>query len=818
MPEKLNCKNWRLKRDGDDIVRLYLDCPETPVNTLSRAVLEELDAVLNIMREAPPPRGLIILSAKSGGFITGADIREFTTLKSREEALGLIRRGQAVFDRLEALSFPTVALIHGFCLGGGLELALACRFRIAEQGARLGFPEVLLGIHPGFGGTVRLPGLVGAATAMDMILSGRILDARRAKKIGLVHQAVPSRQLESWARKAILGPLPTVRPSLIKRLSNHALLRPLISKALLCQVTRRAPSAHYPAPYAIIHLWSHYAGDPQIMLREEAASVAGLITGPIARNLARVFFLRERLKSLGRAEDFKVRHVHVIGAGVMGGDIAAWCALRGCAVTLQDREPRFIAPAVKRAWRLFQRRLKSPRLARQAMDRFTPDINGVIGLARADLVIEAIFEDVDAKRELFRDIESRVRPEALLATNTSSIPLEEISKTLANPERLVGIHFFNPVARMSLVEVIAGGDTDPSALKRAFAFARQIDRLPLAVKSGPGFLVNRVLMPYLMEAMILAGEGVSPERIDRAALAFGMPMGPLTLADTVGLDICLHVGTILESRLGSKVPARLREMVDSGLLGKKSGKGFYAYKRGKQIRKRPRKTGAELSEIMDRLMFRMFNEAMACLREGVIQDADLLDAGMIFGAGFAPFRGGVLRHCRAMGIPAMRHRLLEMEKKYGERFHPDAEWEKRSFPPRSVQAPHSLEPLTERERRAIRDFNGREFMESHLIFEKLWMKSSGEKRRYLQGIIQIGAGIIKIRLQPDRDSAMSLLQKGCLRLKEIDPERYEVDVLRLMADVEKLLRLVKALGPDDFKDLSDEALPLLHYKETETGP
>lgn len=657
--------------EEDNIVWLYLDKAGSGANVLSKDVIEELDLfLLNLSFEKV--RGLIILSDKKNGFIAGADIKEFTSLKDRSDAEKMIRSGQAVFDRLANMKCPTVSLIHGFCLGGGLELALACDYRVAEDSrrTRLGLPEVKLGIHPGFGGTVRLPKLIGAPKAMDLMLTGRTIDARRAKKIGLVDYVVPMRHLKKMARMCIEKQLPVHKPSLGLRLTNNMLVRPFIKSELVRNVQKRVPKDHYPAPYAMIDLWGSYIDNPGKMMAEEARSVSELITGSTARNLVRVFFLMEKLKSMGRGTDFSASHVHVIGAGIMGGDIAAWCALQGLNVTLQDREAKYIAPAVKRAHALFKKRLKQPHLIQNAMDRFMPDVNGTSGLKRADVVIEAIFENAKAKQDLFREIEPVIKPDALLATNTSSIPLEELNKVLSRPERLVGLHFFNPVAKMQLVEIVEAASTGKNEAERAKAFARQIDRLPLPVKSTPGFLVNRVLMPYLLEAVAMVEEGISPEAIDRAAVDFGMPMGPVLLADTVGLDICLHVAEIISKGLNITIPASLRELVKKGRLGRKSGQGFYTYKKGKQIIPRKKPSPVSAADLTDRLILRMVNEAAACLNEGVVKDADLLDAGIIFGTGFAPFRGGPLNYQRTEGVYNMRDRLEELEEHYGKRFHP----------------------------------------------------------------------------------------------------------------------------------------------------
>ena len=675
MSDDTSYKHWHRETDARRIVWLALDKMDAGANVLSREVLEELQRIIDALA-IDRPQGLVIYSCKANGFIAGADVKEFTVLKNYDEAAELIHRGQSIMDALEQLPFPTVTMIHGFCLGGGLELALACRYRVAEDDprTRLGLPEVKLGIHPGFGGTVRLPPLVGAPAAMDLILTGRTVEARAAQRMGLVDYAVPARHLRRAAETMVIEHPRPRRPSFLQRMTNHSLVRPMLASNMRKKVAEKALPQHYPAPYAVIDLWAEYMGDRVRMMQEEARSVARLVTGDTSRNLVRVFFLQERLKSLGRGGDFTPRRVHVIGAGVMGGDIAAWCALRGLQVTVQDRNPEALGRVMKRAYGLYKKKLKQPRLVQAAMDRLLPDVHGA-GAPRADVVIEAIFEDVKAKQGLYREIEPVIRPDALLATNTSSIPLETLSLALTRPERLVGVHFFNPVSQMQLVEVVASANTSPAVARQAAAFVRHIDRLPLPVKSSPGFLVNRVLMPYLLEAVALESEGVPAVVIDQAATDFGMPMGPILLADTVGLDICLSVAEILSQQLDrGPVPQRLRDLVAAGRLGKKSGKGFYSYQGDKPVLVKPDKGYRPPPDITDRLMFRYFNEAMACLREGVVADADLLDAGMIFGTGFAPFRGGPLHFAEETGAAAVRRRLEELNQQHGARFVPDDGW------------------------------------------------------------------------------------------------------------------------------------------------
>jgi len=497
----------------------------------------------------------------------------------------------------------------------------------------------MLGILPGWGGVKRLPRLVGPTAALDMLLTGRAVDARRAKRLGLVDEAVPPRIQDNTARMIVLeAPRPRRLP-LFQRLMNSGPMRPLVVHLARKQLASRASPDHYPAPYAILELWKRYDGDPFAPRPEDPASVIGLLEGDTARNLIRIFFLQERLKSLGKDVDFKAQHVHVVGAGVMGGDIAAWCAMRGLAVTLQDQSPERLAPAMKRAAELFKRRLRDKPRIRDALDRLIPDVAGD-GARHADVVIEAIFENLQAKRELFAKLEAQAKPEALLASNTSSLKLADIGAKFKDPSRLVGIHFFNPVPQLQLVEVVKGAVTDSGVAKRAAAFVRQIDKLPLPVKDSPGFLVNRVLGPYIDQALRMVDEGVAAETLDAAVIAFGMPMGPIELADTVGLDICLAVGKELAGE-GAEPPKKLTELVAAGNLGKKTGRGFYVWKDG-----RARKGAARgvTPELTDKLIAPYLEEARAVVAEGIVAGADLADAGLIFATGFAPFRGGPLHY------------------------------------------------------------------------------------------------------------------------------------------------------------------------------
>jgi 3-hydroxyacyl-CoA dehydrogenase/enoyl-CoA hydratase/3-hydroxybutyryl-CoA epimerase len=666
-------RQWTLDLDADRIAWLTFDKPGASANALSRAAMEELDQRLREV-EQQQPAGLVFVSGKSG-FIAGADVAEFGQVRAPEEAVPSILAAQGVLDRLERLPFPTVAAINGYCLGGGLELALACRHRVCADDPKvtLGLPEVMLGIHPGFGGTVRCVRLVGVATAMDMMLTGKNLRPDRALRAGLVDEVVPAAQLRAAAKQLALHPRPRKRAPLGQRLLNLPLLRRLVAGKIEQQVRRRARPDHYPAPYAIVDLWRRHGASTRSGYEAEAQSVARLVCTQTSRNLVRVFFLQERLKGLGGKDVPTGGHVHVVGAGVMGGDIAAWCALRGFTVTLEDRAAQYVQPALDRARAFFDKRSRVPGKAAEQMARLQGDVEGR-GVERADAVIEAIFESAEAKRELYARIEPRLQPGAILATNTSSLMLEPLAERLAAPGRLVGLHFFNPVAQMPLVEVIETAATDPQARAAALAFTRAIDKLPLPCRSAPGFLVNRVLMPYMTEAMLAANEGVPLATIDQVAVRFGMPMGPIELADTVGLDVCLHVGRILSAAFGGPAPDAVAPLVESGKLGRKTGQGLYEWREGKAIKPAVDAAYRAPADLEDRLMLALVNEAMAVLREGVVADADLIDAGVIFGSGFAPFRGGPLRYAQERGVTEVVSRLEALAARHGDRFRPDAGW------------------------------------------------------------------------------------------------------------------------------------------------
>jgi 3-hydroxyacyl-CoA dehydrogenase/enoyl-CoA hydratase/3-hydroxybutyryl-CoA epimerase len=666
-------RHWRLSFGSTGHGWLTLDKADSSANTLSSEVVDELEIVLGHLDQCADLPGLVIRSAKPTGFILGADVREFRDVDDARTATTIAAKGQALFERFADLPCPTVALMNGYALGGGLELALACRYRIALEGYErcIGLPEVQLGIHPGFGGTIRSVEILGVARAMNMMLSGRSLSPVEARAAGLVDRIARPGELEAEALKIMRrSPAPHRAPWYL-RLMNLSPVRPLIAKRLRQQVARKAPPEHYPAPQALIDLWERYGGRGEPAYRAEADSIGRLLVSQTSKNLVRLFLLRERLRNLA-PKSKAAQRAHVVGAGTMGGDIAAWCALKGLDVTMQDREEKFLEPAFERARKLFAKRLKAPGAAAAAGRRLTGDIAGE-GIAAADVVIEAIIEDLDAKRSLLIDVEERALADAVLATNTSSIRIEDIASGLKRPSRLIGLHFFNPVASMPLVEVIRTPNTDAAVFDRGLAFVTQIGKLPLPCASAPGFLVNRILMPYMLEALVAHEDGYAIETIDAAARRFGMPMGPIELGDSVGLDIALHVADILATSLGAGPPDVLREMVDAGRLGRKSTEGgFYRYEHGKPVRSKT--FPAPDAELIDRLILRLVNEAVACYDDGVVDDTELLDAGVVFGTGFAPFTGGPIRYARQCGQDEIVDRLRRLESKHGARFRPHGAW------------------------------------------------------------------------------------------------------------------------------------------------
>ena len=642
-------QNWSFEVDVENIAWATIDCPDQSMNTLSERSFRELEVIIDEAERGKlngDITGLVIISGKENNFIAGADIKEFEQLDTVEKVREVTKTGTDLFQRIEDLNLPVVVAINGFCLGGGLEMAMACHYRIAtrSEGTRIGLPEVKLGIIPGLHGTVRMQRLAGPLNGMTAMLTGRMLKAPVAKAFGLVDQLVPSSLELRWAaRKAVLQN----RKSKAGNSLTHKIMRLMPVRKLLASQMRKKTKAkvredHYPAPFKLIELYENHGGTEAEMFEAEQELFAPLMASETSRNLRRVFHLSEEMKALApKGTGFKPLRAHIIGAGTMGADIAAWCVISGMEVTLQDMSEEQLVKAQKSSKKLFRKRLKKPVAVEAAVARLIPDIEGK-GVKRADIIIEAIVENLEIKQNLFQQLEKEIKPGAVLATNTSSLPLEDISNGMQDEGRLIGIHFFNPVAQMPLVEVVKSEKSRQEEVDKGCAFVTKINKFPLIVKSCKGFLVNRVLAPYMMEAVRQLEEGVAAEKIDQAALDFGMPMGPIELIDVVGLDICQHVANTLE--LGDPKGSKLGRLVEKGKLGKKTGEGFYVWKEGRAEKNKEEYDEAELISLADELLSPLLTECEKCDEEKVAGSRDLIDAGVIFGTGFAPFRGGPLHY------------------------------------------------------------------------------------------------------------------------------------------------------------------------------
>lgn len=643
-PQMPETKHWSFHRDVENLGWLTINTPGAPVNTLSREAITELEQLVSrfeALAQTGELAGVILLSGKDSGFIAGADVSEFDAMSDFSVLPEALRRTHALFARIEALKIPVVAGIHGFCLGGGLELALACHYRVAvnDDKTRIGFPEVNLGIFPGFGGTGRSIRQAGPVDAMQIMLTGRMLKAGAARGMNLVDKLVRHRDMLRWeARKAVLQKRRSSEAGLTKKVMAMGPLRGYVAGKMREQAGKKARMEHYPAPFALIDLFEKHGDDWKAMIAGEVDAFVPLMGSDTATNLRRVFFASEALKKQG-TKGARFARVHVIGAGVMGGDIAAWCALRGMSVTLQDLDMERIKPALDRGKKLFKKRLKKKHEVDAAVLRLEADPAGK-GVSRADVIIEAVVEKLEVKQAIFGGLEDRLKPGAILATNTSSIELERIAEKLKRPERLIGLHFFNPVAQLPLVEVIRSTFNTDAEIGMGAAFALAIGKSPVVVKSAPGFLVNRVLMPYMLGAVERVERGESKELLDAAAVAFGMPMGPIELMDTVGLD----VGKSVATELGHAVPegSNFDTLVKAGKLGRKTGEGFYKWVDGK-AQKGEVPAHADLAGLGRELVKPLVDMTEVVVAEGVVANDGLADIGVIMGTGFAPFLGGPLK-------------------------------------------------------------------------------------------------------------------------------------------------------------------------------
>ncbi len=643
----LQLKDWRFEIDFEDLAWAIFDREGESANALGRRALEEFGEIVQWMdtsATARGVRGLGILSGKARSFIVGADIREFDQLDTEEKVRAGLGPVLELLDRLEAQKVPVVCAIHGPCLGGGLELALACHYRIAtrDDATRIGFPEVKLGIFPGFNGTARAIRQVGPVNAMQNMLTGAMLRANVARRLGYIDQLVDSPKELRWSvRRAILRKRKSKPAGAAKMMMGKWPVRGTIANKMVSETRKKVREDHYPAPFKLIELFRKHGGSYGAMKKAETAAFAPLMVSETSRNLRRVFMLSEMMKAQAPKDlDFKPLRVHVIGAGVMGADIAGFCVAAGMQVSLQDLSAAAIDKGIAAQDKLLRRRFRTKATRDAAKLRLIADPEGE-RVSRADVVIEAIVEQLAVKQKLFAQLEPHLKPGAILATNTSSIMIEDIAEPLADPGRLIGIHFFNPVAQMPLVEIVTGAHSREAEAQKGCAFVTAINKFPLIVKSVPGFLVNRVLAPYMFAAFQRLECGEQIELIDEAAKVFGMPVGPIELADTVGLDVCAHVGEVLK---GGVEGSRLAQLVAAGKLGKKSGQGFYRWKDGKPEAAEVAGDKGDLERLGRELVKPLIDECAKCRDEGVVASADLVDAGVIFGTGFAPFRGGPLHY------------------------------------------------------------------------------------------------------------------------------------------------------------------------------
>ncbi|MBV9274233.1 MAG: enoyl-CoA hydratase/isomerase family protein [Verrucomicrobia bacterium] len=666
------------------IAFFIFDRPGSTANLFDRSTLEELKSLLDTLENEKSIRGLVITSAKPKIFIAGADLTSFTKDPTEENLTAMIELGQRTFDRIGNLGFPTVAAIHGAAVGGGLEIALACDYRIASPDSvtKIGLPETTLGILPAWGGCTRLPRLLGLPAALDVILSGRQYPARVAKKIGMVDELAHRERLTDLAVKLITesGNKKRAFKTHLRNISAVASVIASQAKKKTLEKTR----GHYPAPLKALDVVVAGLKSPHaVSLENEKKAVIELATGDVAQNLIRVFFLQERSKKLTVGDQaksaLKPKKVLVIGAGTMGSGIAQWLSARSLNVILKDVGPELLGKGLQNIHRVYRDAVKRSLFteveAHSGLDRILP-IYRDVPMPNVDLVIEAAVEKLELKKQIFAEVESKVPNCALIASNTSGLSIDAIAQGLAHPEKVVGIHFFNPVHRMQLVEIVRGPQTAESVLAVAVQFVKSIGKLPVLVKDSPGFLVNRILLPYLLEAVRIFAEGYSVETIDQSMLEFGMPMGPLRLNDEVGLDVSLHVGSDLAARVPHLAPLNdvFPRMIQKGWLGKKSGKGFYVYqdkseRPNPELKElQPQVEPAVANEIVDRMVFVMVNEAARVLEEQVVTDPADVDFGMIMGTGWAPFRGGPLKYADAIGVSKVVSRLNQLAERFGPHF------------------------------------------------------------------------------------------------------------------------------------------------------
>lgn len=682
---------------------ITFDDPDRSSNVLTEPVMRRLAEVLEEARAAAAReelRVVVFWSGKPGSFITGADVEAIAGIESPAEAEKKVRMGQAVFMDVESLPVPTVAAIHGRCMGGGAELGLACTHRVVSDAeeTEISFPEVQLGILPAWGGTTRLPRLVGLQAALKPLLQGASLDARKAVRIGYAGEIFPAEifreKVAEFADGAPDLPDGASRKSrgLLTRLVDDTLPGRMIALRTARKQVRSATGGHYPAPMRILEiLGDHLGSSVEKSLDAEARAAGELIVSSVSKNLIHVYFMRQRArKEDGTADDVEpgeVEQLGVVGAGVMGGGIAQLAAYHDVRVRMKDIEHEGVSAGLRHARRTFDKAVERRKLSRREADRKMELVSGGVsydGFGAADLVVEAVVEKLEVKHAVLREVEEIVPDDCVLATNTSSLRVDDLAEVLEDPGRFGGLHFFNPVHRMPLVEVVRGARTDPRTVATLHAFAAEMGKVPVVVADGPGFLVNRILGPYMNEAGWLLADGATVEEIDGAAVDFGMPMGPLRLVDEVGIDVAHHAGATLYEALGDRLAPSppLAALYDTGRLGKKGGRGFYRYEDGKENgvdeevwadladAVPAERGGFDRDEIRRRLVIQMINEAARCLDEGIVEAAWQVDIAMIMGTGFPPFRGGLLRFADTLHPRGILDRSRALQARYGPRFAP----------------------------------------------------------------------------------------------------------------------------------------------------
>ncbi|MFQ5675540.1 MAG: 3-hydroxyacyl-CoA dehydrogenase NAD-binding domain-containing protein [bacterium] len=684
---------------------LTMDVKDEKVNILSSAVMRELDGILEELKTHPSIKALVFLSGKEDNFIAGADVAEIKDLTDPEEGARQARLGQGIFQKLHMLPFPVVAAIQGACVGGGLELALACHFRIAKihPKTKLGLPEVKLGILPGFGGTQRLPRLIGIQRSLKLILTGKLIDAKYAGRMGVVDKVLPQsyptsflkaaaeefalHMVQKFKRSAYEGKRNAKRLHAIFLESNRVGRKFLFEQAR--KQTVRSTRGHYPAPLKALEAIEKGIALPlEEGLEIEAKLLGELIATDVSKNLISIYYLNEELKKDPGVEKMKkepkeIKQVGLLGAGVMGGGIAQLLAYHELPVRMKDINQQALDIGMRRAEQVFQKAVEKKKLKRQEMLRkmtLISDTTDYSGFANSDFIIEAVVENMDIKKTVLKEISAQVDDSTILASNTSSLSITEMAGAVKKPDRVIGFHFFNPVHRMPLVEIIRGDKTSDTTTVTAVAFAKRLGKIPIVVKNSPGFLVNRILGPYINEAALLLEEGAGIDEIDKAMLDFGMPMGPLNLLDEVGIDVGYKVSKILQAAFNDRiVPSKVIERLhEEGRLGKKGGKGLYVYDgKSKKVDESVytliadiRKSNQQVlkEDIQNRLVFIMLKEAVHCLEEGIVRRPRDIDAGMIFGTGFPPFRGGLLRYADTLSSKVCCEMFDKLSAKYGERF------------------------------------------------------------------------------------------------------------------------------------------------------